>query len=277
MSIYEYTPALIFCIVLAVCVGAAMGSFLNCAAWRIVHGESFLKGRSHCPNCGHVLTAPELIPVLSWAFQKGRCKNCREKISVRYPLTELGFALLTVLCLLRFDLTVLCLRNYLFICILFLLTLTDLEDMTIPDGCHIAAVIIWVATQPFLFTGWKDVLFSVLAAVIYGGGLLLISLLMDRILGRDSMGGGDIKLFAVVGLYLGLVGTLFVVVIACAAGLIFGRILRRTEEENEAEDTEETDAKEFPFGPWIALGAIVVLLYGQPLIDWYLGLMGSIV
>ena len=329
MSIYEYTPALIYTIILAICIGAAFGSFLNCAAWRIVHGESFLKGRSHCPACGHSLTAAELIPVLSWVFQKGRCKACGDKISIRYPLTELIFAAVTVLCVLRFDLSILCLRNFLFLCILFLLTLTDIEDMTIPDGCHIAAVILWVVTKPFLFDGWQDILFSVLAAVIFGGGLLLISLLLDRILGKESLGGGDIKLFAVIGLYMGLIGTLFVVVIACILGLVFAIIARMRssddEEEEEEEDSagqieskaaaiasedessasegetsdsedksgdsedksgDETGDKEedeedyevsegaFPFGPWIAIAAGFVLLYGEPMINWYRGLLG---
>lgn len=262
MSVYEYLPVLIYCIILALCIGAVMGSFLNCAAWRIVHGESFLKGRSHCPACGHTLGVTELIPVLSWVFQKGRCKSCGERISARYPLTELGFAVLTLLCLLRFDLTVLCLRNFLFLCCLFLLTLTDLEDMTIPDGCHIAAIVIWAAALPFTFTGWGDVLKSVLAAVVFGGGLLVISLVMDRVLGRDSLGGGDIKLFAVIGLYLGLIGTMFTVVIACVAGLVFFVFLKHR-------DTE----KAFPFGPWIALAAAVVLLYGEPMIRWYQGFL----
>ncbi len=263
MSIYDSTPVLIYCIVVAACLGLVMGSFLNCAAWRIVRGESFLKGRSKCPTCGHTLSAGELIPVISYVIRRGRCKSCGSRISVRYPLTEIAFACITVLCLLRFDLSVLALRNYIFLCCLFLLTLTDIDDMIIPDGCHIVSIVAWAAAEPFLFTGWADVGFSVLSAVIYGGGLLVISLVMDRVLGRDSMGGGDIKLFAVTGLYLGIIGTLFALLFACAAGLVFRAVTNRGERE-----------KEFPFGPWIALGAAVVLLYGEPLIRWYQGLLG---
>lgn len=264
MSIYEFRPILIYSVFLAFCLGACMGSFLNCAAWRITHGESFIRGRSHCPFCGHELGLVELIPVFGWLILKGRCRHCREKISVRYLLTEIIFGAITVMCLLRFDLTVLCLRNYIFLCILFLLTLTDIEDMIIPDGCHVAALLVWVATEPFLFAGWKDVGFSILSLVIFGGGLLAISLVMDRILGRDSLGGGDIKLFGVVGLYLGLIGTLFTVVLACAAGLVFHLFSGGRKEEGQA----------FPFGPWIAGAAAVMLLYGAPLVSWYLGLLG---
>ena len=107
MSIYEYKPLLVFCVIVMFFFGACMGSFLNCAAWRITHGESFLKGRSHCPSCNHPLGILELIPVFSWLVQGGRCRHCGEKISVRYLLTETAFGIISVVCLLRFDLSVL--------------------------------------------------------------------------------------------------------------------------------------------------------------------------
>lgn len=262
MSIYANQSTLTFFVVVAAVLGAVGGSFLNCAAWRIVRGESFINGRSHCATCGHPLGAMELIPVVSWLIQRGRCKWCGEKISPRYPLTELGFAALTVLCLLRFDLTVTFLRNFLFLGCLYLLTLTDLESMIIPDGCHIAAVVIWALVLPFTFTGWGDVFKSVLAALIYGGALLGLSLIMDKVMGRDTLGGGDIKLFAVVGLYLGFVGTLFTVLLSCVLGLALQAIMKRGKQGGA-----------FPFGPAIAISAAVMLLYGAPLVAWYGGLL----
>ena len=84
MSIYEYRPLLIFSVIMAACLGAVAGSFLNCAALRIVRGEPFVKGRSHCPHCGHVLGPLELVPVISWLVQRGRCRACGAKISPRY-------------------------------------------------------------------------------------------------------------------------------------------------------------------------------------------------
>ena len=262
MSVYEYRPALIFCAALAAVLGAVMGSFLNCAAWRIARGESFVKGRSRCPTCGHTLGAAELVPVVSWLIQKGRCKACGAKLSARYPLTELGFALVTVLCLLRFDLRLLCLRNYIFLCCLFLLTLTDLDDMIIPDGCHIVAAAAWLATAPWVFSGWGEALGHLAAALVYGGGLLGVSLILDKVLGRESLGGGDVKLFAVVGLYLGMIGTLFAMMLACVVGLLFAALSRRG-----------GAGRAFPFGPSIALSAAVMLLYGAPLVAWYQGLL----
>ena len=231
MSIYEYRPLLIFSVIMAACFGAVAGSFLNCAALRIVRGEPYVKGRSHCPHCGHVLGPLELVPVFSWLAQRGRCRACGAKISPRYPITELVFALATVLCLLRFDLTVLCLRNWVFLGCLFLLTLTDLDAMIIPDGCHIVALLAWLAALPFVG------------------------------MGRDTMGGGDIKLMAVVGLYLGPIGALFALVLACVIGLLF-HALRRGEE-----------ARPFPFGPSIAVATAAMLLFGAPLVAWYRGLL----
>ena len=263
MSIYDYGPVLVFCVVVAACLGAVLGSFLNCAAFRIVRGESFTKGHSRCPACGHDLGASELIPVFSWLLQKGRCKHCGERISPRYPLTELAFALISVLCLLRFDLTVLCLRNYVFLGCLFLLTLTDLEAMLIPDGCHIAAALAWLAALPFLHMGRGAILAALLSAVGFGGGLLLISMAMDKLLGRDTLGGGDIKLLAVVGLYLGPIASLFALVLACILGLAIHALTSR-----------EGAGHAFPFGPSIALASALMLLYGQPLVRWYGALLG---
>lgn len=262
MTIREYTPILVFCVALAFILGLCMGSFLNCAAWRIVRGESFLKGRSRCTSCGHELGARDLVPVLSWLSTKGSCRYCGAKVSMRYPATEIVFGVVTVLCLLSFDLTIVCLRNYIFLCILFVLTLTDIDDMTIPDGCHIAAVLVWIAAEPFLFTDWPDVLSHVGAGLLFGGALLVVSLILDRAMGRDTLGGGDIKLIAVVGLYLGVIGTLFAIIIASIAGLVFN-LVNKSSEEGSA----------FPFGPWIAGAAALMLLYGEPVINWYRGFL----
>lgn len=261
MSIWDAKGILIYCCCMAAVLGAVFGSFLNCAAWRIAHGESFLKGHSRCPACDHALGPADLIPVLSWVFQRGRCRYCGDKISVRYPLTELFFALVTVLCLLRFDLTILCLRNWIFLCCLFCLALVDLESYIIPDGCLLIAAGAWAAALPFLRPGWGAVGRGVLAGVLFGGGMLLISLVMDKLLKKESLGGGDIKLFAVVGLYLGIIGTLFSVMLACILGLVFA-VLRGAAREGKA----------IPFGPAISLAAAIMLLYGEGMVNWYLHL-----
>ena len=264
MSIYDTGFSLIYSIIVAFVFGACMGSFLNCTAIRICRGEDFVKGRSHCMNCGHDLYLKDLVPIFSWVFLKGKCRYCHAKISARYPLVEIIFALVSVACLLKFDVTLLCARNYIYLSVLYLLTLTDIETMTIPDSCHIIMALVWFATCPFLYHG-HEIIVHVAAAIVFGGGILLLSLVMDRVLGRESMGGGDIKLLAVTGLYLGFIGTLLTLIIACVAGLVFS-IARKGRLDDEE--------KAFPFGPWIAIASAIVLFAGEPLINWYMGLIG---
>ena len=261
MSLREMTgPMIAYSIFLAVCIGAVMGSFLNCAAWRIARKESFLKGRSRCPSCGHVLGPADLIPLVSWLALRGRCRHCGAKVSLRYFLTELLMAALTVACLLRFGLTVELLRAWGFLCCLFLLSLVDLEIREIPDGSLIAAAVIWLAALPFLWAGWADALLHLAAGLVYAGVLLGVSLLMDRILGKESLGGGDVKLLAVIGLYLGFLPTLFAVILACVLGLLQALI------------SGKRRGTAFPFGPALSAGAALMLFFGSAMMDWYLGL-----
>lgn len=251
-----------YCVVVSALFGAVCGSFLTCAAGRIVAGQSFLTGRSRCDACGHTLGARDLVPVLSWLLLRGRCRYCGAKVPARCLWTELLCAAAAAACLLRFDLTALCARNWLFLCCLLLLALVDWDSFEIPDGCHIASVIVWAAALPFLGWDWREIGMHVLSGLVYGAALLGVSLVLDKVLGRDSLGGGDIKLFAVVGLYLGFVGTLFAVILACAMGLLLVALRRAARGES------------VPFGPAIALATAVMLLWGDALIDWYLGFLG---
>ncbi|MCR5825207.1 MAG: prepilin peptidase [Oscillospiraceae bacterium] len=253
---------LAYCLTVAALLGAVSGSFLTCAAGRIVAGRSFLTGRSRCDACGHTLGVRDLVPVLSWLLLRGRCRYCGAKVPTRCLWTELLCAAMAALCLLRFDLTVLCLRNWLFLCCLLLLSLVDWDSFEIPDGCHVFSIVVWVAAAPFLGWLWRDAAMHVLCAFACGGALLGISLALDKLLGRDSLGGGDIKLFFVVGLYLGFVGTLFAVILACVLGLLL-TVLRRA-----------ARGESVPFGPAISAAAAVMLLYGDALTGWYLTLLG---
>ena len=262
ISVYASTGLLIYACTVAALLGAVMGSFLNCAAGRLAKGESFLRGRSRCPACGHALAAADLVPVSSWVLLRGKCRYCGAKVSVRYLLAELIFAGLTVWCLLRFDLTVLGLRNWVLLCCLFCLSLVDLEVKLIPNGTLLIAAGAWAAAEPFLSAGWVSTLAHLGTAVALSGGILLLSLVMDKVLGRESLGGGDVKLFAVTGLYLGLLPSLFALILSCVFGLAFN--LRSLRGKGEG----------FPYGPWIALGTVILLFCGEGLVGWYLGLMG---
>ena len=262
LSLYDSPLITAYFVILAFALGAVFGSFLNCAAWRIAHGESFLHGRSHCTSCGHPLSALDLVPIFSWLFLKGKCRYCKSKISSRYMFAELFFALVSVLSILRWDISAEYVRNMVFACALFCLSLVDLESYEIPNGCLIISVIAWFAALPFMDMGWKDILIYVITGVAFGAIMLAFTLAFDKIKGKETMGGGDIKLFAVTGLYLGAVASLFMLLFACILGLLMGALIKRKKKEAL-----------IPFGPSIALAAYGMLLYGQGLVDWYLGFL----
>ncbi len=263
MDIFLLPPVWrVYCCAVAAVFGAALGSFLNCAAWRIARGEPFVRGRSRCPACSHTLAARDLVPVFSWLILRGRCRYCGEKVSARYPLTELLFALSAVTCLLRFGVSVEAARNLAFLACLLCLSLVDLDAMLIPDGCLVCAALAWAVSAPFLGLTWGDALRAVAAGLVYGGALLGLSLVMDKLMGRETLGGGDVKLLAVAGLYLGFVGTLFTLLLACVLGLAFALALKKRA------------GQAFPFGPALSAAAAGMLLFGGGLTEWYLGLLG---
>lgn len=264
MSIYDDSFFMIYCCVLAGIFGAVLGSFLNCAAWRIAHGESFVKGRSHCTSCGHVLGFPDLVPVFSWLLLGGKCRYCKTKISPRYMLTELFFAAVSVLSLMRFDLSGEYVRNMILACCLFCLSLVDLEIFEIPNGCVLLPAIAWAAAVPFMDMSKTDVLVHVISGAGYGIGMLILVLIFDKILGRETMGGGDLKLFALMGLYLGVAASLFALFFSCILGLLMGAVQNRY---GKGKSTP------IPFGPAIALAFYAMLLYGDGLVSWYLGML----
>ncbi|MCR5097507.1 MAG: prepilin peptidase [Lachnospiraceae bacterium] len=234
-----------------------MGSFLNCAAYRIARKEDFMHGKSHCTSCGHDLSARDLIPVLSYISSRGRCRYCGQKVSIRYPISELICGLLYLGCFLNDGTTVLALRDIIFVSCLFCISIVDMEIREIPDGGLAIAAAAWLATAYFVYDCIGQAALNVASGLVFGAAMLFISLAMDKILKKESLGGGDIKFFAVVGLYLGFIPTLFCIMIACITGLLGAVVLRK---------------KSIAFGPFIAVGTYFMLLWGQRITDWYLGL-----
>lgn len=248
---------LYICIIAIVC-GGVFGSFINCMAWRIVHKESVWKGRSHCASCGHLLRAADLIPIVSYIFLRGRCRYCREKVSIRYMLTELLLALVFISFIWKYDMSFLTLRYFILACILLGLSLVDLDSYEIPDGFIIAGILWWIMTIPFMETSMIEQLKIGLSGGIgIGGGILLLSLLMDRVLKKESMGGGDIKLFFMLGLYMGPALSLFNLIVSCLLGMLLVVLMRKNQ---------------IPFGPAIAGASWITFLWGTDSVSWYLGL-----
>ena len=257
------TAAYIYLIFMAFVCGACAGSFVNCAALRTVQGESFLRGRSHCPHCGHTLRIWDLFPLVSWLALKGRCRYCGAHVPARYPLTELIAGLAFGAAAARFGFSFRTLQLCLLFALLLALALIDLDTMELPGILLLLAAILWAVFLPLQEDVLHTALQGVLGAGALGIGLLLITLLLDKLLKRESMGGGDIKLFAVLGLYLGPVQGLLLVLLSCILGLVFG--LRPA-----------VRGKPFPFGPSIAAAAVPVLLFGEQIADWYRSLFPGV-
>lgn len=267
--------ASIYVVCVTAVLGLCMGSFLNCLAWRMTHGESVMRGRSHCPSCGHMLAARDLVPVLSWALSHGRCRYCKSKVSVRYPATELLCGVVYVSLVVRYGLTLETVELVAFASVLLVLSLTDLDDYIIPNVTIIVAIAIRFA---YLAVGAALGLFepvSMLVGTLVGGfavaiPVLLLALVMDRVLGRESLGGGDVKLLFVAGLYFGWQQSLFLVIVACVLGIVLGALGLRGA---RVEDGQDTEPRLIPFGPSIALACWITMLVGPQVLNWYLNLL----
>ena len=248
----------VYCCTVAALLGACTGSFLGCLAWRTVHGESVLRGRSHCDVCGHVLGVRDLVPVFSYLFSGGKCRYCGAKLSARHVWGEAVSGTVFVTLLLRYDISLQTLEGWLLACVLLACAFADLEGYIIPDRFIAAGVVLFAVTlliEPEPFHRLTD---GLLGGVGVGGGLLLLSLYMDKRLKRETLGGGDIKLLFLTGLFFGWKGNLLCLTLACVVGIVWGLAGKRRGEA-------------IPWGPSIAVGAWITALAGQMFIDWYLG------
>ena len=261
MSIFYFPPLFAaYMLALAFIFGACLGSFVNCIEWRIQNKKGSILGRSNCPHCGHKLGFLDLIPIFSYIFLRGKCRYCREKISPRYLAVELVFGFAFAGILAYFGLSWQTIEYLILFAILLAAALSDIVTFEVPDTLHILAVLNFLA---FLVTHpdpLHRLLWGVVAGLVYGAALLLLSLAADKAFGKDSLGGADIKLLAVLGLYFGLKSTLFLLIISCIVGLVLAAVFKAGWQ------------REFPFIPAIVMSAYICIFVADPFINWYLGL-----
>ncbi|KEF39450.1 prepilin signal peptidase PulO-like peptidase [Schinkia azotoformans MEV2011] len=235
-------------------LGLIFGSFFNVVGLRIPNGQSIVFPGSHCPNCQKTLSSVELIPVFSYLLQKGKCRNCHTKISPIYPSFELLTGMLFAFSYFYFGFTFELLVGLTLISLLMIIVVSDFKHMIIPDKVLLFFVPLFIVERTFIPLGpWWNPLLGAIA----GFGLLLLI----AIISKGGMGGGDIKLFAVLGIVLGWKLVLFAFFMSTLFGTVFGLIgmlLKKVER-----------GKPMPFGPYIALGTLVAYFYGENLIGWY--------
>jgi leader peptidase (prepilin peptidase) / N-methyltransferase len=241
---------------LAAAVGAIFGSFLNVVAYRLPRGESLARPRSRCPQCQTPIRPYDNVPVLSWLALRGRCRSCRAPISARYPLVEAMTGLLCAGVVLAKGPDEDALLGLALVLLLIPITLIDLDHRIIPNKLTLLGAV--VAPALVALTAPDALLEHLIAAVAAGGFFLLAALAYPR-----GMGMGDVKLAAVLGLFLGrAVGP--AVFIALVAGTLVGAAVIARKGAQEGRKTA------VPFGPFLALGAVVALFAGDAMVDWYL-------
>lgn len=260
-------------------LGGVVGSFLNVCICRMPQGESVVSPPSHCPKCDYRIRWYDNIPVLSYLLLKGKCRGCCAPISAQYPLVELLNAFLTLALFVRlFPVRLIeeaplqiVLRQGLIFGILFVfcsalvvVTFIDLEHQIIPDAITLPGIVAGFAASFFIpQLGWLNSLIGIVAG---GGSLFLIAYVYQTVAKKDGMGGGDIKLLAMMGAFLGWKAIIFIIFTASLIGSVIGVsvMLARKEDSSLA----------IPFGPFLASGAILYIFYGNRIIRWYLS-MGS--
>lgn len=241
--------------VLAGLMGAAIGSFLNVCIYRWPLDESVVAPRSHCPRCGQLIAWYDNVPVLSWLLLRGKCRTCGEPISVQYPVVELATALLWAASAARFGVSVESLRMAVFLTILLGIALTDAQHYIIPNEFSLGGLVLGLALAAL--SGGLPLLHAVEGAALGLGLLWLIGRLGQWAFHKPAMGGGDVKMMAMVGAFVGPLGVVLTIFLGALSGtLIFGPISWKT-------------GKLVPFGIFLALGAAITFIWGPDLISWY--------
>ena len=241
---------------LAAVVGAIFGSFLNVVAYRLPRGESLSRPRSRCPQCQTPIKPYDNVPVLSWLALRGRCRSCRAPISARYPLVEAMTGLLCASVVLAKGPDEDALLPLALVLLLVPITLIDLDHRIIPNRLTLLGAVVAPAlvalTEP-------DALPEHLIAAVAAGGFFLLALMAYP----RGMGMGDVKLAAVLGLFLGraVAPAIFV---ALVAGTLVGAAVIARKGAREGRKTA------VPFGPFLALGGVVALFWGDAMVDWSL-------
>ena len=240
--------------------GALIGSFLNVCIYRIPEGKSIVSPPSHCPSCGEGVRWYDNIPILSYLILRGKCRFCANRISVQYPLVELLTALAALFFFLKFQLSIVFAILFIFTAALIVISFIDLEHRIIPDVISLPGIIVGFVAALFLpEVGWMS---SLIGILVGGGSLLLVAWVYQLLTRKEGMGGGDIKLLAMMGAFLGWRAIPFIIFASSLIGSVIGISVMLIQKK---------DSKfALPFGPFLAIGALIYIFFGSRIISWYL-------
>ncbi len=247
---------------LAFFFGSIVGSFLNVCIYRLPKKQSVISPSSRCPHCGEPIKFYDNIPIISYLFLRGKCRHCKAEISFRYPVVEILTGLLSLGLLVKYGLTFQYWLLFLFIALLIIITFVDLDYQLIPDIISLPGIFLGFGAS-FLLPGmsWSESLAGLFAG---GGFLFLVAVGYKMLTGREGMGGGDIKLLAMVGAWCGWKALPFIIFSSSLIGVITGL--------GSGIVKKQGLRSRIPFGPFISLASIIYLFFGPLLIHWYLNL-----
>jgi leader peptidase (prepilin peptidase)/N-methyltransferase len=239
--------------------GAVIGSFLNVCIYRIPQGKSIIVPSSYCPRCKTPIHFYDNIPIVSFIILKGRCRACQTAISLRYPFVEFLMGLFSIMLLVRYGISALYLIYLTLFASLTLVSFIDLPHRIIPDVISVPGIFIGLAIS--LLHPQMSIKDSLIGVLVGGGTLYIVASVYHMVAKREGMGGGDIKLMAMIGAFIGWKGVLFTILCSSFIGSVVGVVLILS---------SSADSKyAVPFGPFLSLGAVIYVLWGEALITWY--------
>ena len=257
-------PPIVVFYIFAFIFGAVVGSFLNVCICRLPKSESIVFPPSHCTACDYRIPWYDNVPIISYLILRGKCRSCKARISIQYPLVELVTALLTLFLFMRFGPTFVFLVLFLFCSAMVVVTFIDLEHQIIPDVISLPGIVAGFIFSFFIpQIGWLN---SLIGIVVGGGSLWLVASGYELLTKKEGMGGGDIKLLAMMGAFFGWKAIPFIIFVSSLVGSVIGVTVMLIRKK---------DAKlAIPFGPFLALGAVLYIFFGSQLIHLYLSLSG---
>jgi len=247
---------------MSILFGAFIGSFLNVCICRLPRGESIVTPRSHCPQCQKMIRWYDNVPILSYVALRGKCRNCQAPISLQYPLIEGVTGLCSLLLMLRFGPSPTYLFYFAFVAALIVITVIDLYHQIIPDVISLPGI--GVGLLGSLLLPHLVFLNSLIGMLLGGGSLFLVATVYQWLFKREGMGGGDVKLLAMIGAFLGWRAVILTILLSSLIGSVTGILIMILK------------GKDFkypiPYGPFLSLGAVLALFYSETMIRWYFSL-----
>lgn len=239
--------------------GLCIGSFLNVCIYRLPASESIVFPRSRCPECGGLIKFYDNIPVLSYIILRGRCRQCRTWIPVRYALVEIITGLCALAVYKKFGLTLPTGIYFIFIAALIVVIFIDIDHKIIPNSISLPGIpICFLMAFGLPEITWQDSLIGIISG---GGSLLLVAKGYQLVTKKDGMGGGDIKLLAMIGALIGWQGVIYTIYVSSIVGTIAGVSVMIARKKNFK--------YAIPFGPFLSIGAITYIFFGDIVTQWY--------